>query len=585
MNILIKILNHLQRRRWAPSTMANILDLLQSYKHTIENNDNISMPYILYQGSMMLGSILSPGTIFLMLVGATNTAFGLANQYSFYLNFVPVLFFILICFFANNDIQILVAQILSTFYAMLMLAVLVSTGIEIQQDSVLSPSVIFFVGMLSIFVVAAIIHPQEFTCLFPSVIYMLTIPSMYLLLTIYSIINLNVVTWGTRETPTPKADDAKAAAAAKGSEKATNWYDVTRYFGGAKKLNFSCLCCASNKNEDELRYLQDIRDSMGKLNNEIGGIKSNIDAQMRLAKVDITQRRRASMYRQADRRSVRFNEQIETRSLLSEYLEEEEEEEAEMLRQKEEMINEQMRLNTAQSEQEPKTSTTPVAWYETNTFKNIERGQITHHEKEFWRNFIDKYLKPLVENNAHKEKVKGELIELRNKVVFAFGFINVLFVLFVFLLQMHKDMFSIDIQIKHELIGRHYNDTNEDWDEEYDDKIVKMDPIGLILITFFGALLLIQFIGMFIHRFSTFAHLIAFTDLNFFKIQKEDIENERAMKKKQALEIVRYLVGKEGNKAAYEDPKSAVYNMTENFEKNFALSNSRAFERLSKCKS
>lgn len=40
-----------QRRRWAPSTMANIMDLLVNYKNTVECNDNISMPYIFYQVS------------------------------------------------------------------------------------------------------------------------------------------------------------------------------------------------------------------------------------------------------------------------------------------------------------------------------------------------------------------------------------------------------------------------------------------------------------------------------------------------------------------------------------------------------
>jgi cellulose synthase/poly-beta-1,6-N-acetylglucosamine synthase-like glycosyltransferase len=40
-----------QRRRWVPSTMANIMDLLTDYKRTIKINDNISMPYIAYQVS------------------------------------------------------------------------------------------------------------------------------------------------------------------------------------------------------------------------------------------------------------------------------------------------------------------------------------------------------------------------------------------------------------------------------------------------------------------------------------------------------------------------------------------------------
>lgn len=40
-----------QRRRWVPSTIANIMDLLMDYKHTIKINDNISTPYIAYQVS------------------------------------------------------------------------------------------------------------------------------------------------------------------------------------------------------------------------------------------------------------------------------------------------------------------------------------------------------------------------------------------------------------------------------------------------------------------------------------------------------------------------------------------------------
>ena len=38
-----------QRRRWMPSTMANIMDLLMSWRRTIEVNPNISIFYIIYQ--------------------------------------------------------------------------------------------------------------------------------------------------------------------------------------------------------------------------------------------------------------------------------------------------------------------------------------------------------------------------------------------------------------------------------------------------------------------------------------------------------------------------------------------------------
>ncbi|CAE1252375.1 CHS1 [Acanthosepion pharaonis] len=42
-----------QRRRWGPSTLANIVDLLGSWKTTVMVNDNISTLYMLYQFSFL----------------------------------------------------------------------------------------------------------------------------------------------------------------------------------------------------------------------------------------------------------------------------------------------------------------------------------------------------------------------------------------------------------------------------------------------------------------------------------------------------------------------------------------------------
>ena len=38
-----------QRRRWMPSTIANIFDLLADYKSVVDNNPDISILYIGYQ--------------------------------------------------------------------------------------------------------------------------------------------------------------------------------------------------------------------------------------------------------------------------------------------------------------------------------------------------------------------------------------------------------------------------------------------------------------------------------------------------------------------------------------------------------
>lgn len=118
-----------QRRRWAPSTMANILDLLGDYKQTVKVNENISYLYILYQAMMMLGTVISPGTIFLMVVSAMNTVMGFDSQTSLLCNLIPILAFTFVSLtFKDNNIKINFAMILSVIYALLMLAVLVGTG-------------------------------------------------------------------------------------------------------------------------------------------------------------------------------------------------------------------------------------------------------------------------------------------------------------------------------------------------------------------------------------------------------------------------------------------------------------------------
>ena len=52
-----------QRRRWVPSTIANIIDLLLDAKNVVKVNDSISRWFIVYQTALMLGTILGPGKI------------------------------------------------------------------------------------------------------------------------------------------------------------------------------------------------------------------------------------------------------------------------------------------------------------------------------------------------------------------------------------------------------------------------------------------------------------------------------------------------------------------------------------------
>ena len=147
----------------------------------------------------MVGTILGPGTIFLMIVGSVASAFGLGQWTSFLINLFPILIFIVICMTCKSDFQILIAEGLSVLYAITMMAVLVGITLEMTAEGWASPSGIFLIMTAASFIISALLHPQEFWCLPCGLVYYLTVPSMYLLLIIYSLCNMNNVSWGTRE--------------------------------------------------------------------------------------------------------------------------------------------------------------------------------------------------------------------------------------------------------------------------------------------------------------------------------------------------------------------------------------------------
>lgn len=115
-----------QRRRWVPSTMANILDLLLDSKQIVKANSSISMPYIVYQFMLMVGTILGPGTIFLMMVGALVSVFRIDIWTSFLWNFLPLFIFMVLCYFTKQKYQLMAAFLITAIYSM----VIRSSGLE-----------------------------------------------------------------------------------------------------------------------------------------------------------------------------------------------------------------------------------------------------------------------------------------------------------------------------------------------------------------------------------------------------------------------------------------------------------------------
>lgn len=47
-----------QRRRWIPSTLANLLLLISQWKLTVSNNDYITLAFILYQAMLVFSTFI-----------------------------------------------------------------------------------------------------------------------------------------------------------------------------------------------------------------------------------------------------------------------------------------------------------------------------------------------------------------------------------------------------------------------------------------------------------------------------------------------------------------------------------------------
>jgi chitin synthase len=107
--------------------------------------------------------------------------------------------------FFLSRLQLTTAKIISAIYGLVMMAVLIGIMLQIIEDGPLAPSSLFFFIVAGNMIVAAFLHPQEFWCLLSGMVYYVTVPSMYMLLIVYAIFNLNVVSWGTREVATKKS--------------------------------------------------------------------------------------------------------------------------------------------------------------------------------------------------------------------------------------------------------------------------------------------------------------------------------------------------------------------------------------------
>ncbi|KAI5630706.1 chitin synthase domain-containing protein [Phthorimaea operculella] len=469
-----------QRRRWVPSTMANILDLLVDYKSTVRVNDNISTLYIVYQMFLMVGTVLGPGTIFLMLVGAMNAITGMSIMNSLLLNLVPVALFLLVCMTCKSEIQLMLAQAITCLYAMLMMMVIVGIVLQIVEDGWLAPSSIFTVVTFGSFFITAAMHPQEIICLVYLAIYYITIPSMYMLLIIYSLCNLNNVSWGTREVAQKKT--------AKNETSGTFEFSINGLF--------KFICCTNPNDHKEDYHLLKIANSLEKMEKRLDTLGAEGPPEPSQL------RRRSSMGLRSD-----------TMPILPEY--EPSEDSSDIPREeRDDLIN--------------------PYWIEDPNLSKGEVDFLTTAETEFWKDLIDAYLRPIDENKEELDRIKTDLKNLRDTMVFAFVMLNSLFVLVIFLLQLNQDQIFIRWPLGQDVTIEYEDDNNI---------VIRADFAWAdrLLSDSSRSVMIVQFTAMMFHRMGTLTHLLSTVQLNWYCTRQPEDMSEEALLDKHAIEIAKDL--------------------------------------------
>lgn len=376
-----------QRRRWAPSTLANMMDLLSSWYDTVRINDNISRPYILYQFILMASTILAPSTIILMITGSYHSVLGLGVWESYLLSILPVGIYIGICMTMKSQHQITAAAVLSAIFTVVMMIATVGTIISIVTENFGSPNVVFLTGLVSIFTIAGILHPQEFFCLVYGLLYFLTVPSTFILLTVYYLCNLNNVSWGTRETP--------------------------------KKL--------TKEEEEEKRRLDEEKKRKKEsrtLLNRLGLHKLVNDARQLI--------------------QTMMGIKVEKKDISTTGVQTEETKPpAPILKDRSVKYERQQSKPVTIVEDLTPTGWEPNPdrpyWTHLEYIGNGKLERLDEDEVEFWRFIIKKYLHPLDEDKSHKEKIANDLIQLKNNVVFIYFMINFLWTIITLQLQSMED--------------------------------------------------------------------------------------------------------------------------------------------------
>lgn len=128
-----------QRRRWIPSTMANLVMLVSESGIITRGNDSISILYILFQVVMIFSTVISPATVMLIISAGLQT-FEIHYGITVAILFVVSVVYGIICLYTSPKTQLDISKVLTFFFALLMSVVIVGIFKDAVNDIIGTPN-------------------------------------------------------------------------------------------------------------------------------------------------------------------------------------------------------------------------------------------------------------------------------------------------------------------------------------------------------------------------------------------------------------------------------------------------------------
>ena len=464
----------------------------------------------------MAGTIIGPGGIYMVLSSSISIVFpSISNAMSLVYNAIPLVLFGLACYFTEEKFQLAVAKILTIGYTVLMLAVYIGLAIQINAEGWLGPTAISFFSFFLPQIFAGLVHVQESYCLLYMPIYICTIPSMYILLVVFSLFNLWNVSWGTREgkknekerteeekrelEEIAKKDEERRRAGLFGVMKSGLSIGMD---GGNKNkpeekgsVDFSlgnvlrCMCFTHEDPHDPSKQMERMADSMDRMANRLARMEIGSGAQSR---------RRSSTSLIRGKKSLTIDEENSNGEGSNEDLMEEEA---------------PIEVTQAQKMKREERDMISPYWIDDPSLKKGPVKYLPGGEVKFWNEMIEQHLKPFVISLTEAADTSRGLYDYRDSFIFGFLMINLLYIVLVTMLQLNSPLkipwTLFQYQNLNGLDGIHYNFTYDAPDNFESPEIIitretsKLDILGLVFLVTFSFITFCQMLGMMLHRWQT----------------------------------------------------------------------------------